>query len=188
MIVGFIGIGAMGWPMAANVFRAGHDLVVYDNAPGRAEHFTAEVGGRAAGSLAELSAAEFIVTMLPQGVAVRDVYATGGLAALLSPGTVLIDMGSGDAGDTRALGADLATKGLVLLDAPVTGAVAQAASATLAVLIGGDDTAAIARAKPLLSTMGNTLSDMGGLGSGHARDALNNNEAQRASDNNRSGD
>ena len=141
MIVGFIGIGTLGWPMAANVFRAGHDLVVYDSAAGRAEHFNAEVGGRAAVTLADLAGAEFIVTSLPNGDVVRDVYMAGGLAALLAPGTVLIDMSSADPSGTAMLASELAAMDLVLID--------------------GHDAAASHRAQPLLSVLGKQLFEIG---------------------------
>ena len=141
MIVGFIGIGTLGWPMAANVFRAGHDLVVHDSAAGRAEDFNAEVGGRAAVTLADLAEAEFIITLLPNGQVVRDVYMAGGLAALLAPGTVLIDMSGADSGATATLAGELAAMGLVLID--------------------GHDAAAGQRAQPLLSDLGKQLFEVG---------------------------
>jgi 3-hydroxyisobutyrate dehydrogenase len=87
---------------------------------------------------------------------------------------VLIDMSSSDPVGTRELGAALASRGLVMLDAPVSGAVPRATLAKLAIMIGGDDKAAIERAKPLLGLMGDRLFETGSLGTGHAMKALNN--------------
>ncbi len=174
MIVAFIGIGSMGWPMAANVLKAGHDLIVYDATPGRATHFVAEHGGRAAEYLKEVASAELLVTMLPNGQVVRDVYLQEGLADLLSPRAIAIDMSSSDPTGTRALGAALAAKGITLIDAPVSGDMPGANAATLAIMIGSDDLKATARAKVLLASMGMQLFETGGLGSGHAMKALNN--------------
>ena len=174
MTVAFIGIGTMGWPMAANVKKAGHDLIVYDSVPGRAAKFAAEHGCRAAASLAELGDAAFVVTMLPTGKDVRGVYLDAGLAAALKSGAIAIDMTSADPTATRELGAELARRGIVLVDAPVSGALPRATTGTLAIMIGGDDRSAVDRAKPLLAAMGDRLFDTGGLGTGHAMKALNN--------------
>jgi 3-hydroxyisobutyrate dehydrogenase len=160
--------------MAANLLKAGHDLIVFDSAPGRAAQFAAGVGGRAAGSLADLAGAEFVVSMLPTGKDVRGVYLDAGLASQLTAGTIAIDMTSAEPSGTRELGAALAKQGILLVDAPVSGALPRATEGTLAIMIGGDDRDAVERAKPLLAAMGNRLFDTGGLGTGHAMKALNN--------------
>jgi 3-hydroxyisobutyrate dehydrogenase len=175
--VGFIGIGNMGCPMSANIAKAGHDLTVYDVAPGRAVRFAAEHNARAASSVAEIAASEFVITMLPTGQIVRDALLAdenGAFAKALRPGALVIDMSSSDPVGTRALGASLARYGAILIDAPVSGAVPRAKTGTLAIMIGGNDKDAIARAKPLLSSMGDRLFETGPLGSGHAMKALNN--------------
>ena len=176
--VGFVGVGNIGWPMASNLARAGHDVVVYDIDRSRAERFAAEFGARRAASLAELGqAVDVVVTMLPTGQIVRSVMLEmeqGGLAAALPAGALLIDMSSSDPIGTRALGEALARRGIALVDAPVSGAVPRAKDATLTIMIGGDDKAAVARAKPVLSAMGNRIFETGPLGSGHAMKALNN--------------
>jgi 3-hydroxyisobutyrate dehydrogenase len=115
--------------------------------------------------------------MLPTGQIVRDVYLLeqdGGLARYLARDTVAIDMSSSEPSGTRQLGAALAKRGLILLDAPVSGAVPRAQSGTLTIMLGGDDATAIERSKLLLSAMGNRIFETGGLGSGHAMKALNN--------------
>jgi 3-hydroxyisobutyrate dehydrogenase len=177
MRVGFIGIGNMGAPMAANILKAGHQVVVYDTDATKRSQFATTHGCAQAESFAALSGVEFMVTMLPTGQIVRDVYLSdqgGGLARHLARGTVAIDMSSSEPNGTRELGAALSPAGLVLVDAPVSGAVPRAQSGTLTIMIGGDDAAAIERAKPLLATMGNRLFETGGLGTGHAMKALNN--------------
>jgi len=177
MRVAFIGIGNMGTPMAGHIVRGGHDVTVYDADPQRAAQFASVNGGKAARSLSDLATSEFVVTMLPDGHAVRSVMfeaPDGGLAQYLQPGAVLIDMSSSDPVGTRKLGAELKARGVVMLDAPVSGAVPRATLATLAIMIGGDDKAVIERARPLLSCMGNRLFETGGLGTGHAMKALNN--------------
>lgn len=175
MRVGFVGIGTMGRPMAANIVKGGHELIALDADYGRATGFAAEYGVRAARQAADLASAECVVTMLPDGPTVREAYlAANGLASVLRAGTLCIDMSSSDPTGTRALGKELAARGLTLLDAPVSGAVARARTATLTIMIGGDDAAAIERAKPVLACMGNRLFETGSLGCGHALKALNN--------------
>lgn len=175
MKVGFVGLGNMGWPMAANLVRAGHELHVHDLDPARTQRFAAEFGVQAAPVLADLAPVELVVTMLPNGHVVRDVYlGQGGLAGVLAPGSIAVDMSSSDPSGTRELGGALAARRIQLVDAPVSGAVPRATNATLAIMIGGDDSEAIARAKTVLGAMGNRLFDTGGLGTGHAMKALNN--------------
>ncbi|MGE5147512.1 MAG: NAD(P)-dependent oxidoreductase, partial [Candidatus Eiseniibacteriota bacterium] len=98
----------------------------------------------------------------------------GGLAKSLRPGALLIDMSSSDPIGTRELGEALAKHRIALVDAPVSGGTKGAKDGTLTIMIGGDDKAAIARAKPILECMGKRLFDTGPLGSGHAMKALNN--------------
>ena len=115
--VGFIGLGNMGAPMAANLMRGGHDVMAYDIAAERAHRFAQTHAGRATESLAEVAShADIVITMLPTGHEVREalLQAQGGaLAANLRPGTVVIDMSSADPVGTRELGKDLAARKLV---------------------------------------------------------------------------
>jgi 3-hydroxyisobutyrate dehydrogenase len=177
MRVGFIGIGNMGWPMAANIAAAGHDLTVFDLDPERSARFTREHKARAAAGLAEIAQNEATITMLPTGQIVRQVLLeqeNGAFAKNLRPGALVIDMSSSEPVGTRELGKALDRDGVVLLDAPVSGAVPRAKAGTLAIMIGGNDKAAIERAKPLLLAMGKQLFETGPLGTGHAMKALNN--------------
>jgi 3-hydroxyisobutyrate dehydrogenase len=175
--IGFIGMGNMGMPMAANLVRAGYDVTVHDIAAGRMAAFVKAHGGRPAASLSALgAAADLVITMLPSGREVRQVLleADGGaLAGNLRAGSFIVDMSSADPVGTRALGAELAARGIVLVDAPVSGGVPRATDGTLAIMIGGD-AAAVAAVKPALARMGGKLFEVGGLGCGHALKALNN--------------
>ncbi|MEI2384322.1 NAD(P)-dependent oxidoreductase [Breoghania sp. JC706] len=184
--IGFVGIGNMGWPMAANLARAGFKLGVYDTDPDRAARFAAEFGAQAARTPADLGAmCDIVVTMLPTGAIVRRVLlgaenggadgaADQALASALAPGALLIDMSSSDPLGTRELGAALRERGVALVDAPVSGGVPRARDGTLAIMLGADDPAEARRARPVLGAMGRDIFETGPLGSGHAMKALNN--------------
>jgi 3-hydroxyisobutyrate dehydrogenase len=175
--IGFIGLGNMGTPMAANLVRASHDVMACDIAIERAQQFAQAHAARATASLAELAVhAEIVITMLPTSHEVRHalIEAHGGaLVGGLRKGAIVIDMSSSDPVATRALGADLAERGIVLVDAPVSGGVTRAKDGTLAIMIGGEP-AAVAAVKPVLAVMGKSLFEVGSLGCGHAMKALNN--------------
>ena len=175
--IGFIGMGNMGVPMAANLVRAGFDVTAYDIAAERAQDFAKAHSARAAVSLAALGeSADLIITMLPSGREVRQALleADGGaLVRNLRAGSYVVDMSSADPVGTRQTHADLAARGLTFVDAPVSGGVPRATDGSLAIMIGGD-AAAVAAAKPVLSTMGTRLFEVGGPGNGHAMKALNN--------------
>ncbi len=174
MNVAFVGVGAMGAPMAACIARAGHEVTVFDSSHARAAQVAAQHHCAVAADIDGLAHADFVVTMLPTGQIVRDLYLEEGLAKKLRRGTIAIDMSSSDPTGTRKLGEALASSGITLLDAPVSGGVPRASQGTLTIMIGGEDKAAVERAKPLLRAMGERLFDTGGLGSGHAMKALNN--------------
>jgi 3-hydroxyisobutyrate dehydrogenase len=169
--VGFVGIGNMGWPMAARLVRAGFDVVAADAAPGRAAAFAAQAGGRAADSAAGAAGSDALVTMLPTSAQVTQVVrqATG----VLRPGALVIEMSSGVPAVTQALAADLAGRGVGLIDCPVSGGVARARSGELAIMAGGD-AGQLRRAEPVLSAMSSSVHHCGGVGAGQAMKALNN--------------
>ena len=176
MTIGFIGIGNMGWPMAANISKAGLPLKVFDLNSDRVQAFAGEVGATAASSLSEVGVGvQVIVNMLPTGADVRDVLVgEGGLAPHLAEGTVVVDMSSSEPVGTRDLGVEFEILGLSLIDAPVSGGVPGAEAGTLTIMIGGEDEVAIEKATPALKAMGKNLFRTGPLGSGHAMKALNN--------------
>lgn len=170
--VAFVGIGNMGWPMAANLVQAGFDVAVADAAPRRALDFAREVGGRAAGDAAEAAAgADAVVTILPTSRHVAEVIAA--VKPALAPGALVIEMSSGVPSVTRALAAELATQGAAMVDCPVSGGVSRATTGELAIMAGGDD-AQLDRAQPVLMAVGNVVHRCGGIGAGQAMKALNN--------------
>src|SRR6267142_6620155 len=176
--VGFVGLGKMGYPMACRLSGAGYRIVAHDLDPNALRRARDAAGAEAPGSLkAMASRCEAVITMLPDGEAVRAaVLGPGGDEGLLAGfprGSVLIDMSSSSPLGTRALGARLAERGVAMLDAPVSGGVRKAADATLSIMVGGD-AHSIARCRPILEAMGRQIFLTGPLGSGHAMKAINN--------------
>ena len=174
--VGFVGLGNMGWPMATNLARAGHPLVVRDIDRDRQHRFSGEHACEAADRPTAFSGVDVLITMLPTGNIVRDVLLewSGGIAGSLGRGTIVVDMSSSEPAGTRALGAELARFGVALVDAPVSGGVPRAVEGTLSIMIGTDDVGAAARARPALDKLGTKFFETGTLGTGHAMKALNN--------------
>jgi 3-hydroxyisobutyrate dehydrogenase len=175
--IGFVGLGNMGWPMAANLARAGFELTVYDLRTERASEFASAHGAAAAGSLAALAGcAECIIAMLPDHFVVRAAVLGEGrdsVAAGLEAGHILVDMGTSDPHATRSLGAALSLRGVQVVDAPVMGGVAFARDASLDILAGGDGET-IDLLEPVFAAMGRKVYRCGALGSGHALKAINN--------------
>jgi 3-hydroxyisobutyrate dehydrogenase len=170
--IAFAGLGNMGWPMAANLLRAGHDLAVCDAAPGRAARFSETVGGRACdGPVEACGGAELLVTILPTSKEVAEVCAAAEPA--LAAGALVVDMTSGAPHRTREIAARLAGRGVAMVDCPVSGGVARAKSGELAIMAGGE-AADLDRAGPILRAMGTTIHRCGPLGAGQAMKALNN--------------
>jgi 3-hydroxyisobutyrate dehydrogenase len=175
--IGFIGIGNMGWPMAANLVKAGHAVTVFDSDPQRSARFCAEHRADAAADLPSLGrAADILITMLPDGKLVREVLLGGSPSLLQSVrrDAVVVDMSSSDPVGTRELGATLQAAGVALVDAPVSGLADRARAGTLTIMIGTDVEAALDRVRPVLLCLGERLFRTGGLGCGHAMKALNN--------------
>jgi 3-hydroxyisobutyrate dehydrogenase len=172
--IGFIGLGNMGGPMAANLVKAGHQVTGYDIVPGAVAALTA-VGGRAAASAAEAAAAgEIVITMLPAGPQVREVYlGNGGVLGRARKGALLVDCSTIDVDTARAVAAAAREAGFDMLDAPVSGGTAGAAAATLTIMAGGGE-AAFARARPILEAMGRTIVHAGPSGNGQAVKICNN--------------
>jgi 3-hydroxyisobutyrate dehydrogenase len=174
MNIGFIGLGAMGRPMATRIAAAGHKPVVFDVDNAAAQRLGAEANVRVASGRDDFAAVDVVVTMLPTSAIVREALTgANGIATALRRGTLVIDMSSSEPEDTKKLGAQLAGMGIALVDAPVSGGVPRATSGQLTIMIGGA-TADIARARPVLEMMGTKLFEVGALGAGHAMKALNN--------------
>jgi 3-hydroxyisobutyrate dehydrogenase len=173
--IGFIGLGNMGAPMAANLVKAGHEVTGYDI------NTSAMRALGAAGVATAVSAAEaargtdVVITMLPAGEHVRDVWLhQGGLVEVLRGGTpLLIDCSTIDVETARTVTEAAAAAGLEMLDAPVSGGVGGATAATLTFMVGGGETA-FARGLPVLQAMGKNIVHAGGPGAGQAAKICNN--------------
>jgi 3-hydroxyisobutyrate dehydrogenase len=173
--VGFIGVGNMGWPMAACLVKADFSTLINDSRREVANNFVQQHGGTAPDTLKQLAAgSDVIVTMLPTSVIVEKVLAGGddNVFAGMKPGTIVIEMSSGVPSVTQRLAEQVAALGGHLIDGPVSGGVPRAKTGELAIMVGGDS-AIIDRAMPVLSAMGTVLRT-GGVGSGQAMKALNN--------------
>lgn len=172
--IGFIGLGNMGGPMAANLVRAGHDVVAFDKASDALK--SAESAGcrTVKRGVETADGAEVIVTMLPAGMHVREVYmGEGGLIAASVPGTLMIDCSTIDVATAREVSAAANEAGLAMIDAPVSGGVTGADAGTLTFMVGGG-AADFDRAKPFLEVMGKTIVHAGGAGNGQAAKICNN--------------
>lgn len=173
--VAFLGLGAIGTPMARHLAHPALDLVVWNRTASRAAAFAAETGARAAATPAEAACGrEVVITCLPVS---RDVEGLlegpDGLLATLPAGAVLVDCTSGDAATSRRIAERLASRGIAFLDAPVSGGVAGAEKGALTVMVGGDaDT--LERVRPVLARFGTRIVHCGGVGTGDALKAVNN--------------
>jgi 3-hydroxyisobutyrate dehydrogenase len=172
--IGFIGLGNMGLPMALNLVKAGHSVAGYDVSPSQSQKLVAGAGSAAASIAAAASRADIVITMLPAGRQVREVYlGAAGVLESAAANTLLVDSSTIDVETARAVAAAATDKGLPMLDAPVSGGVGGAQAATLTFMVGGAD-ADFARAKPVLETMGRTIVHAGGPGNGQAAKICNN--------------
>jgi 3-hydroxyisobutyrate dehydrogenase len=171
--IGFIGLGNMGLPMALNLVKAGHAVAGNDVTP-KGMVALAAAGGATAKSASEAAQADIVVTMLPAGQQVRDVYlGANGLLSKAKKGTLFIDSSTIDVETARAVAAEAEKKGMLMIDAPVSGGVGGAQGATLTFMVGGPD-AAFEKAKPILEKMGKTIVHAGGAGAGQAAKICNN--------------
>jgi 3-hydroxyisobutyrate dehydrogenase len=172
--IGFIGLGNMGLPMAQNLVKAGHAVAGFDVNAASAGRLAEDGGTRAASAADACKDAELVITMLPAGAHVHDVYlGDGGVLAAVAPGTLLIDSSTIDVETAREVAQAAAGKGLAMVDAPVSGGVAGAQAATLTFMVGGPDDA-FERARPVLEKMGKTIVHAGGPGTGQAAKICNN--------------
>lgn len=172
--IAFFGLGKMGVPMARRLLEAGWQVVGFDPFPAARSAFEAAGGETAASATETAREAAVLITMLPDGKAVRALLAgPDGVAGRLAPGAVVIDMSSSAPVGTRELADELKASGITLIDAPVSGGVKRAIDGSLAIMAGGDRSA-IERVTPLLEAMGKSIFATGPIGSGHAMKALNN--------------
>jgi 3-hydroxyisobutyrate dehydrogenase len=172
--IGFIGLGNMGGPMAANLLKAGHAVKGYDLSADAVAGLEG-AGGTAAATVGEAAAGvDAVVTMLPAGRHVKAVYLDeDGVLAHAAKGTLLIDSSTIDVATAREVATAASGAGMAMVDAPVSGGVGGAAAGTLTFMVGGPDEA-FAAARPLLEAMGKTIVHAGGPGNGQAAKICNN--------------
>jgi len=176
MRFGYVGIGNMGGPMAANLARSGNEVIIGDLNKAAVDAFTAEhETARPANGLAAVGQdADAVFTCLPNGKIVREaILGDGGVAEGMAEGSVLVDMSSSAPGGTIELGKELAERGIRMVDAPVSGGVPRAIEGTIAIMVGGEKED-IEKVRPALETMGGQIFETGGLGSAHAMKSINN--------------
>jgi 2-hydroxy-3-oxopropionate reductase len=172
-IIGFIGLGIMGKPMARNLMKAGYPLVVHNRSRAAVDELNKE-GAEAAASSREVAAlSAVLITMLPDSPDVELVYlGEQGVFAGAKPGILLIDMSSISPIVARKLAADAQSAGIDMLDAPVSGGEAGAISATLSIMIGGK-ASAVERAMPIFQALGKNIVHVGDAGAGQVTKAAN---------------
>ena len=172
--IGFIGLGNMGLPMALNLIKAGHAVAGFDVSDAQLLKLAHAGGTSAASAVEAANGVDIVITMLPAGREVRDVYlGSGGVLAAADAQSLLIDSSTIDVETARSVAAAAERKGVAMLDAPVSGGVGGAQAATLTFMVGGPE-AGFARARPVLETMGRTIVHAGRSGNGQAAKICNN--------------
>jgi 3-hydroxyisobutyrate dehydrogenase len=173
--VAFLGLGAIGAPMARHLARPGFDLVAWNRTPSRATDFALATGARAAATPAAAGAGrDVVITCLPTSHEVEALLdGPDGLLAGMPAGSVLVDCTSGDAATSRRIAARLEGHGIGFLDAPVSGGVAGAERGELTVMVGGD-AEVLERVRPVLACFGSRIVHAGAVGAGDALKAVNN--------------
>ena len=169
--IGFIGLGNMGLPMAANLVRAGHLVTGFDVTTA-AKAAAARAGVAVVGTAADAARdVEIVITMLPEGKLVLEVYEDA--LAVAAPGTLLIDSSTIEVAQARLAHEAAAKTGMAALDAPVSGGVSGATAATLTFMVGGE-AEVFAGARPVLAAMGSKIVHCGAAGAGQAAKICNN--------------
>jgi len=174
MKIAFVGLGNMGAPMARNLLRAGHALIVFDLIPAAVEGLGAAGAEGAHSPASAAHAAELVITMLPASPQVRAVYeGAEGILAGVAPGVPLIDSSTIDPQIARTLAAAAAAQGNPMADAPVSGGTGGAASGSLTFMVGAE-ASLFERIKPTLAAMGKSVVHCGGSGNGQVAKICNN--------------
>ena len=173
-VIGFVGIGNMGAPMAQNLLKAGYPLIVYDLSEKAMESLT-KVGAEKASSARDLaSRSPIVITILPASPDVETVVlGPEGILEGAKPGDIVIDMSSSYPGSTKMLWERLSAKGIRMLDAPVSGGTEGAHEGTLAIMVGGEEKD-YEECRPVFEAMGQNIYYLGKIGAGHTVKALNN--------------
>ena len=171
MKVGMIGLGIMGKPMAKNLLKAGYDLTV--SSSNRASAELVEAGAKAASNAEIGETCDVVLTMVPNSPQVKAVMlGEDGVAAHMKPGSVFIDMSSINPVASKEIAAELAKKGIEMLDAPVSGGEPKAIDGTLSFMVGGKQEV-FDKYKPLLEAMGSSVVRCGDVGAGNTTKLAN---------------
>jgi 3-hydroxyisobutyrate dehydrogenase len=174
MKIAFIGLGNMGGPMARNLLKAGHELVVFDVVQRNVEALTAVGAAGAASAKLAASQAELVITMLPSSPHVKSVYlGESGVLAGLAGGIPLIDSSTIDPHTARDVAAAAHAHGNPMADAPVSGGTGGAEAGTLTFMVGAEP-ALFERIRPILGSMGKNIVHCGGAGTGQVAKICNN--------------
>jgi len=173
MKIGFIGLGIMGKPMAKNLLKAGYELVVYDILAGPVKEVVA-AGAKTGTSSKDVAAwGDIIITMLPNSPHVKEaILAKNGVIEGAKPGSIVVDMSSIAPLVAQEVAAELAKKGVEMLDAPVSGGEPKAIEGTLAIMVGGKPEV-FEKVKPILLKMGTSAVLCGEIGSGNVTKLAN---------------
>jgi 2-hydroxy-3-oxopropionate reductase len=172
--VGFVGLGIMGGPMARNLVRAGHELVLHNRTRRKAEELAAEGGAEVADSPAEVARKGAVtITMLPGPPEVEEaVTGETGLLEGAAEGSLIVDMSTSSPALARELARTARERGVGMLDAPVSGGDVGATEGTLSIMVGGEEQD-FERAKPLFEALGKTVTHLGPVGAGQVTKAAN---------------
>jgi len=171
-IIGFIGLGIMGRPMATNLIKAGHKLVVYDNFAKFDDLISLGAEG-AASNKDVASKSDIIITMLPNSPHVKEaLLGAGGVIEGIKNGAIVVDMSSIAPAAAQEISVAIKAKGAEFLDAPVSGGEPKAIEGTLAIMVGGDK-AVFEKVEPVLSKMGASVVLVGGVGAGNVTKLAN---------------
>jgi 3-hydroxyisobutyrate dehydrogenase len=168
-VIGFVGLGNMGFPMAERLAEAGYTVRGYDADPA----VRAKFAGAVASAEEAADSAAAVILMLPNSAVVRSVLLDDGLLAHLAPGAVLIDMSSSEPVQTRELAATAGEHDVPMVDAPVSGGVRGAVAGSLMIMAGGAPEP-VAAVRGMLEVLGKKVLHVGPVGAGHALKALNN--------------
>lgn len=173
MAVAYLGLGIMGGGMARNLLAAGHDLVVWNRTPAKADALAASGAVAASRPGDAVRSAETVLLCVSDTPDVEDlVHRPDGILAALRPGTIVVDHSTISPSATRRLAAEVAERGATWLDAPVSGGSEGAERGTLSIMVGGD-VEALSRVRPLLATYGTTITHVGPVGAGQTAKLVN---------------
>jgi 2-hydroxy-3-oxopropionate reductase len=171
--VGFVGLGIMGRPMLKNLLKAGHTVIAYGRNPEKLDACVKDGAERGASNRDVGARAEIVITMLPDGPEVEEVVlGANGILAGSQPGSLIIDMSSINPLVSQKIAAACAAKDVDFLDAPVSGGEPKAIDGTLAIMVGGSETA-FQRAEPILKCMGSSVTLTGPVGAGNTTKLAN---------------